>query len=382
MREAVKTFLKTIYLLPLRLIGQRKFSRKQQIVFFLSFPSTSHYLLTELYEKYGERLVICYQRDGRALAEFYGKRGCSIYSLDNYFELMTKVISCAKSSSIVLCDNYFPILGAIAFMDDQKVVQLWHSDGAVKEFGLEAKYVKQVYEADRQRYRSVYQKFTHYVVASDMMVQIFTRSYDANDAEFLNFGYTPADDYFSEEWRDKTLQKINDRFGRQKKLLYLPTYREDNSVATIDFEEISRLLGDEWQLFAKAHPHAIQWQKFLQKEKVVTDFKGLTVQELMVGVDYLVTDYSSVAFEFPMANPSGKLFFYCYDLKEYQNTVGIQDVFLKFLENNAAKDMEELLVQFQNNRNRIDYTDFNQTWNQYNDGTAKQQLMNWIEENI
>lgn len=108
----------------------------------MSFPSTSEIILENLYQEYNNNLIICYTRNGSTLAKQYQKKGCSIYSIDNYATLLTSIAPLVKGAKIVLCDNYYAFLSSIDFREETKNIQLWHANGAIKRFGLEAPYAK------------------------------------------------------------------------------------------------------------------------------------------------------------------------------------------------------------------------------------------------
>ncbi|KAF1304833.1 CDP-glycerol glycerophosphotransferase family protein [Enterococcus sp. JM9B] len=380
MKNVLLTGMKSFYLFLVEQRSKRPAEKNDKIIFLLSFPSTSRWVLSELYKKYGSRLVVCYTENSHELAANYQKKGCLIYGIDSFRELLSS-IPLMKGASTILCDNYFAFLGGMMFEPSTKVIQIWHAGGAVKTFGLEANYAKNSTKKDQDRYQQVYDRLTHYVVASDQMATIFKKSYHVTNAEFLPFGYFPADRYFDEAWLKQAKQKFQERFGNKKSLLYVPTYRENENENPIDFSRLAAVLGDEWQLFAKAHPHdpALQ-QKFEKHPAVITDFKGLTLQEMLPSIDCLITDYSSVPFEYTLANKEGKLLFFCYDLEEYQKTVGIQDGFFDALPEALAVTFDELLEKAANMQ-AVDLDRFDQTWNQYNKGNAMKQLMNWMEEN-
>ncbi|MGX7162269.1 CDP-glycerol glycerophosphotransferase family protein [Enterococcus massiliensis] len=379
--KALLASMKSLYLFMVAKRSNQQTQKNDKIIFLLSFPLTSHWMLTGLYEKFGKRLVICYTKNAQELAQSYQNLGCDIYRLDSFSELLWKAIPIIKGSTMILCDNYFPFLGGVTFDEDTKVVQLWHAGGAIKTFGLQAEYAKNSSIQDRQRFQRVYDRQTHYVVGSNRMSEIFKASYQAKNAEFLPFGYIPTDRYFDEAWLVQAKKQFRHLFGTKKSLLYVPTYRENDSANPIDFSKLAAALGDEWQVFAKAHPHdqTLQ-QKLAADPQVITDFKKMSLQEILPSIDCLISDYSSVPFEYTLANPQGKLLFFCYDLQSYQTEVGIQTAFFEQFPEAVAETLDELIKKTAAAQS-IDFQVFNRTWNQYNHGTAMKQLTNWMEEN-
>lgn len=135
-------------------------------MFLLSFPSASQLALQTLFDNFSEELVICYTKSSKELASYYQKNGCLTYNIDDFPVLLKDIVPMVTNSQLVFCDNYYAFLAGINFQARTKVVQLWHANGAIKTFGLEAAYTKKVSRKDQQRYLEVYKKFTHYVVSS------------------------------------------------------------------------------------------------------------------------------------------------------------------------------------------------------------------------
>lgn len=370
---------KSGYVTSLKLATIRS-SKNQKKFFLLSFPTTSKYILAACYEEFGNELVICYTQNATDLAhQFEGK--CELYKIDNFFQLLTKTSRLLKGASWILCDNYFPFLAGIDFAEETKVVQLWHANGAIKNFGLEANYARKASDKDKERYQQVYNRFTDYIVASKRMADVFKRSYHVKHHNFHYFGYSPADVYFDKSWQGVAQQKFQTRFGSKKTLLYVPTYRESVTNNPLDFELLQKELGSEWQIIAKAHPHdQILQEKISANPSVATDLKGLTLQELLPNVDCLVSDYSSIPYEYSLANVNGRLVLFCYDLKTYQKEVGLQPEF----ENENSKYLvfstAELIGKIKETP-RGNLVSINSIWNTFNQGAAAKQLIDWMNTN-
>ena len=374
--------LKLLYIWMVKINSKRKHDSFSKEIFLLSFPETSTHIIQKLYEKLDTRLIICYTNEGKELAEYFETKGCIIYNLNSIYILLKNVVPLLKQSNFVFCDNYFPFLAGIDFSDKTKVVQLWHANGAIKSFGLEAEYAKEATENDKKRYLDVYKKFTHYVVSSHKMATIFEKNYQQEIQE-LPFGYPSTDVFFDNEWVKNSRKIFSKKFPTKKKtLLYVPTYREREQENPIDFSKLQKALGNEWQIFAKAHPHDKKLKKKLEMEKcIITDFREMTLNQMYPSVDCLITDYSSVPFEYTLANPSGKIVFFCYDIKEYQESVGIESDFEKWAPGKIVVTIEDL-IQAIREPAKQNFDSFNQLWNEYAKGKSAEQLIEWVDKQL
>jgi CDP-glycerol glycerophosphotransferase (TagB/SpsB family) len=335
---------KTIYLLPIKWLSKVKRKKNKHIVFLLSFPSSSEYILDKLIEKYRERVIICYTKNCAELAQRFSIQGNLTLSIDSLYDLYTKVIPVLGSSKMILCDNYFPLLAEFNFDKEVSVVQLWHANGAIKKFGLEANYVSSESNIDKKRYQAVYNRFTHLVVSSPMMAKIFCKSY-AKNYGILPFGYPLTDQYFSDQFKNE----LKFDFIKKPLVLYAPTYRETERDQLSDFPEIIQLP------------------------------KGVSLTSILSYVDYLVTDYSSIPFEYSLANPNGQIIYFWYDYKTYSTKVGIQELFEKYVTGTITYSHSDLKNSFLK-ENKSDLKEFNSIWNTFADGRAMKQLIDWIDK--
>lgn len=108
----------------------------------------------------------------------------------------------------------------------------------------------------------------------------------------------------------------------KKVLLYAPTWRDDSYKAgvgytfdyLIDFDLLQRELGDEWVVLFRPHYYIANEFDFSRYEGFVIDVsKAEDINELYIASDVLVTDYSSVMFDFANLRRPMALFVPDYD---------------------------------------------------------------------
>lgn len=212
------------------------------------------------------------------------------------------------------------------------------------------------------------------------MKDIFSKSYNVQINQ-LPFGYFPSDRYFDSRWVLESKRIFKRKIGNKKSILYVPTYRENTSTCHIDFSELRAYLKEDWQILVKLHPHDLKNNRIIINDpNIITDFRGLSLQELLPSIDCLITDYSSVPFEYSLANPNGKILFFCYDLELYSDLVGIQEDYLDWLPGKLIKTNEDLIKNIVSDEKK-DFKNFNNIWNEYNQGDALAKLMDWMDEN-
>ena len=110
----------------------------------------------------------------------------------------------------------------------------------------------------------------------------------------------------------------------KKVLLYAPTWRDDQYTdgvgysmkLMVDFERLREALGDKWVVLFRAHYYIANSFDFDGLGGFVIDVsKAGDINQLYLAADVLLTDYSSVMFDY--ANLHRPILLYCPDVDEY-----------------------------------------------------------------
>lgn len=115
----------------------------------------------------------------------------------------------------------------------------------------------------------------------------------------------------------------------KKILLYAPTWRDDSYQAgtgyvmedtLLDFDAMRTALGDEWVVLFRAHYYIANHFDFSAYEGFVYDVsKQADINDLYIVADALLTDYSSVFFDY--ANTARPIMFFWPDYQHYANDI-------------------------------------------------------------
>lgn len=184
----------------------------------------------------------------------------------------------------------------------------------------------------------------------------------------------------------KSQLKIDER---KSIVLYAPTFRNDKSVScyNIEFERLRKALhekfGHEWVVLVRLHPHMINYHLFDNDSEIIDVTSYDDIQELLVISDVLITDYSSLMFDFAI---SGKpIFLYASDLEHYCQKERNLYFDVKDLPFPLAQDNDNLIANIQSFETK-DYKDkidrFNAQTGSYEQGTASAAIAKLIMENI
>jgi len=155
------------------------------------------------------------------------------------------------------------------------------------------------------------------------------RSAFGYSGDVLEVGY-PRNDVFSWPDSDQRLQQTKARLGisgdRRKIVLYAPTFRDDNRKGRwwkhdlqLDLDTFFAELGDDYLLLTRFHPLVRNPlpSKYKESEGVLDVSRYPDIQELLLMSDVLVTDYSSIFFDY--AALRRPMIFFAYDLEDYRD---------------------------------------------------------------
>lgn len=231
---------------------------------------------------------------------------------------------------------------------------------------------------------------TDAIIASNQFQEDqFLRSFWLNKSvEVLRFGI-PRNDILMKGLPTKKIFEIRKKLGidsGKKIVLYMPTFRDDNSINgyIFDFEDIIRMFEKKFSescvMLVRFHPNVQKNHRHLIKysDKVIDGSIITDSQELLLISDFLISDYSSAPFDFILLNRP--VFLYTSDYEEYVKQRGILSVFniLPFPKSNNKTELLDDILSFE----QIDYLrtigQFKKRMNSYETGISSRMTVNWI----
>ncbi|GAB3063717.1 CDP-glycerol glycerophosphotransferase family protein [Salinicoccus sesuvii] len=283
------------------------------------------------------------------------------------------------TSKVVFVDSYHAILAACDFKKQTTCIQLWHANGAVKLFGLKDKTIDNRQGSAHRRFKNVYRRFHKVVVSSDAMADIFKTAFGLSDNHMLKTG-VPRTDFFHSKRRLETAkarahENLPQIEGKQV-ILYAPTFRDgDFEVCTlpIDVAAMQASLGDTCHLLIHLHP-AVNFQGFVNTDFATDVSKGYSIFELLSVTDILITDYSSIPFEFSTLKKP--MIFYPYDLKVYEESRGIWFDYATLVPGPIVYRTSDIIDIIDEQLFDMEVVEtFDKKWNMYADGQATCRLL-------
>lgn len=234
-------------------------------------------------------------------------------------------------------------------------IQCWHGT-PLKKLGLDLEQISMESEKSLSSYKKNFAKNTkkwdYLISQNSYSSQIFRRAFDF-DGKMLEIGYPRNDILFKKNNKDD-ISEIKRRLGlpRDKRLiLYAPTWRDDEHYGRLkykfstrlDFDYLKSRLSGEYALIVKSHYLVGERPDFGAYEGFIYPFGAdFDIAELYLVADMLITDYSSVMFDYSILNRP--MIFFAYDLERYKDNIrGFYFDFLNEAPGPVATDTKQLV---------------------------------------
>ncbi|TCP17656.1 CDP-glycerol glycerophosphotransferase [Scopulibacillus darangshiensis] len=236
-------------------------------------------------------------------------------------------------------------------------------------------------------------RWDYLVAPNSYTANILTRAYNFQKT-VLEVGY-PRNDIFYQEDKDLKIREIKKKLNipRDKKvILYAPTWRDTEHKSgkkhepyefRFDFENFKEKFGDEYVLLLRLHYFdAARIQTFGYDDLVYNATYYDDIKDLYLISNILVTDYSSVMFDF--ANLNRPIIFFTYDLFIYESKM--RGFYFDF-KNDAPGPLvtnEEMLYEAIENIDllKVEYSEkyqaFREKFCNLDDGSASKRAINAV----
>lgn len=393
----IRELLISFYLIGFKMIFNflKLFPLKDKITFVVSFGDNAKYVLEELKRQDSHTDIVCLYTKPSAKALFgdYDEINLISFESGNVLKTIFSIYHIATSKYIII-DNYYGFLAATKLKAGVECIQLWHAAGAIKKFGLEDQSNSTRSHRANKRFLNVYRNFNKVVVGSDAMATVFMNAFGIPSENILRTGI-PRTDFFFDKYKKRQviekLESVNENLKFKKTILYAPTYRDgdlDTSDIKLDLERMQKELGDEYIVLLRLHPAIRTTISYNDKfPGFVYDYSGpaYDVNELLLVTDILISDYSSIPYEFALLNKP--MIFYAYDLEEYTKSRGLWENYASMVPGPVVEKTAEIIKVIKENEFDMSLVrDFSKKWNKYSNGKSSMNLVSYIssqaEENL
>ncbi len=244
------------------------------------------------------------------------------------------------TAEYVIISSYFLPVSACEKRPETTVIQLWHSCGLMKKMGYDAKDdIPEEYKGNPSK------NFDIVTVSSEACIKPWASGMGIPEDKVVATGVSRTDLYFSKKYNDRNIAKFYELYpeARGKKIaIYAPTFSGNAANPSCNgiesgIVEMIKEIGDEWYFIIKLHPHM---------EKKYPEYKcDIATEELLAVADVMISDYSSVIFDFLAYKKT--VILYAPDYEEYERERGFYIDYndFPFLKCNDVHTLKKAIVE-------------------------------------
>ncbi len=312
-----------------------------------------------------------------------------------YYMNAKRYIEAAATAKAIFNCTANILMGHLKLRPETTYIQLWHGCGAFKKCGLST--IDYSFGKSKKSHKEYPQNtnYSYVTIASPEVSWVFEEmmGIDKNAGIIVPTGISRTDSFFSSAFISKSYEKLYKKIpcAKEKKvILYAPTFRGNVATCTspdvLDVKKFAEALGDEYILIFKHH-QSVRVVPSIPEEYEgsfaydMTRGKGMDINELMTVADILISDYSSVVFEYSLFERP--MLFFTYDIDEYVDQRGLYYDFNEItpgpmFDNND--DMIDYILHIDERFNKEEVTQFKEKFMCCCDGHSTERIVKLIEK--
>jgi CDP-ribitol ribitolphosphotransferase / teichoic acid ribitol-phosphate polymerase len=252
---------------------------------------------------------------------------------------------------VILLEDVQPAVYRLEPRPDRRIIQLWHAWGAFKTVG----YSRIGKPGGLSPFARAHRNYTYAIVSSEHEVPFYAEAFALPEDQVVPTGTPRMDDFLDPRKqaarREGALAAMPRARGREV-ILFAPTFRgagartADYPIEMIDLPAADTLCRErDAILLVRLHPFVERRLDVppSMAERIV-DASDLPVDtnDLLLISDLLVTDYSSLIFEY--AALGRPMLFFAYDQEEYVATRDFYEPYETFVPGRIVRSFDELMT--------------------------------------
>lgn len=247
-------------------------------------------------------------------------------SLKDKYSLKEKIklVHLIAVSKYIFLDDFYPIIYALKLRKGTELIQLWHAMGAFKTVG----YSRINKLSGPNQHSLTHKNYTGTIVSSEMVRKNYAEAFGISIDKVHPLGIPRTDIFFDNKYSQRIKNKLYKKYPNlkdKKVILFAPTFRGNGQNSAhynfewIDFKKFSDTFKKDYVCIFKLHPFIKNRPDYdIESDPFYVDLTSeREINDLLFITDILVTDYSSVIFEYSFFKKP--VVFFTPDLDEYRN---------------------------------------------------------------
>jgi CDP-glycerol glycerophosphotransferase (TagB/SpsB family) len=253
-------------------------------------------------------------------------------------------------AEIILLEDYQPAVHRLPRRPEQRIIQLWHAWGAFKTVG----YSRIGKPGGLSPYSRVHKNYTYATVSSTHEVPFYAEAFGLPEERIAPTGTPRMDEFLDPQRQVGRRTRAYDAIpaARDREvILFAPTFRGAGArrahypVELIDGGVLHQLCEERDAIvIVKMHPfvrRTLEVPEEYQDRLVDAGSLPVETNDLLLIADLLVTDYSSLVFEY--AALGRPMLFFAYDLERYVASRDFYEPYESFVPGRIVRTFDELV---------------------------------------
>ena len=250
-------------------------------------------------------------------------------------------------ANTILIDDYFAILKDLGNRDEQKIIQLWHAGSGFKSVGY-----SRFGQYGSPNLRNAHRLYSYAICGSQHLRDVYSEAFGIEREAVIATGLPRIDGFLRDGRAEEVLVDFDEQFPLAKgkrKILFAPTFRGRGSgdahydYDQIDFRELYESCGPDTVILFRQH-HFVPDPAPIPPEfadRLIDVASYPDTNDLMLISDVLITDYSSVIYEYALLERP--MIFFAYDLDTYSATRGMHKDYREAAPGSIATTFDQLV---------------------------------------
>ncbi|WP_172371533.1 CDP-glycerol glycerophosphotransferase family protein [Sporosarcina jiandibaonis] len=289
------------------------------------------------------------------------------------------------TSKTILLDDFHPMLYNVEFDKSQNIIQLWHASGPFKTVG----YSRVGKPGGPTINANSHKIYTSAIVASEHSIPFYAEAFGMAEADVYPTGIPRIDPFFDEAYKEKIRNKMYKAFPKAKNanvILFAPTFRGSGPKTAyyplyqLHLESLANYARENNSVIIfKLHPFVREKIEIPEQyEDVFIDaFNYREINDILLISDVLITDYSSVVFEYSLLNKP--MIFYAFDFHQYISSRDFYEGFQDFVPGKIVMNFNELMKALVEQDYEMDKVQqFRDKYFKYQDSNSTDRVIDWL----
>lgn len=229
-------------------------------------------------------------------------------------------------------------------------IMFQHGMAGIKKIGNDL-------EEKNQSFKIGYKEnFDYIFIEGKKERKILTEAWNEPENVFIESGLPRNDELINIS--DEKVTELKKKFDiplEKKVILYAPTFREFKIDASLencltspfDLDMWNKKLGEKYVMLFTAHYEVAKLMNMPEKHPfVINAFQYPHINDLMLVSDILISDYSSIIWDYSLLGKP--IISYAYDYKEYKEKRGLYSGYAQIFSNGIITDQKDVINLIQN----------------------------------